>query len=170
MKNKLRYLIATIIIVLPIAVFIFLQSQPKLPDTKLSYFKAISPNNEFLIYDTETEIKIYNLETKKTNTLTTLDEKIEGLRCIRNENNTDIACVSINQQDYPGLTKITILEIDNEGNLINQKDLLQEKWESVDYVCGANCYPWNFRFTKEKTVKYDGHNIIAPDKIFEISY
>ena len=114
MKQKLRYIIATIIVLLPIAVFIFLQSKPKLPNTDLSYFKALSPNNEFLIYDTETEIKIYNLENKQEKTLTTLNENIEGLECIRNENNTDIACVNINQQGYPGLTKITILQIDIE--------------------------------------------------------
>jgi hypothetical protein len=68
---------------------------------------SISPNNKFLFFNTMTppdkmsEYMIYNFETKTLLSVGYEDITVEGMRCIRNENNKDIACAMVDQNKYP---------------------------------------------------------------------
>jgi hypothetical protein len=92
------------------------------------------------------------------------------MRCIRNENNKDIACAMVDQNKYPWLTKIIIFSIDDYGFTEDAQEFIQQEWESMAFVCGGSCYLEQFSFIDDHTLEYNGHDLIAPGKKFSISY
>jgi hypothetical protein len=38
------------------------------------------------------------------------------------------------------------------------------------FVCGGSCYLETFKFIGDKTLEYNGHELIAPGEKFTISY
>lgn len=137
---------------------------------------SISPNNKFLFFNTMTppdkmsEYMIYNFETKTLLSVGYEDITVEGMRCIRNENNKDIACAMVDQNKYPWLTKIIIFTIDDYGFTEDAQEFIQQEWESMAFVCGWSCYLEQFSFIDDHTLEYNGHDLIAPGKKFRISY
>jgi len=128
----------------------------------------LSPDSGFLLYDADFDLKIYDFEHDRAEILMVLDDSIEGISCIWHDSGSKIACALVNQQEYEGSTKIFAFKIEN-GKLINRREFTQTHDTMLDFVCGASCYPGDFWFEDENTLKYNGHNIIAPGEIFEIS-
>ena len=114
----------------------------------------LSPNNETILYMDEWELKIYDIENKKISSLMTFLETTEGVRCIWNPKSTKVACISVNQQHYDSLTKIFVLDIEN-----NELTKKKEYPETVQYVCGSTCYP-EFWWGGDTTLVYPTHKEI----------
>lgn len=129
----------------------------------------LSPDNNFLLYDHSNDLNLYNFDTENTQTLISLEANLEGISCIWNELGTKIACALINQQEYEGNTKFIVIELEN-GTPTNTKQYPITYETTADFVCGASCYPGKFWFEGENTLKYEGHNIVAPGEVFEIQF
>ncbi len=95
---------------------------------------------------------------------------LEWIDCILNDNNIDIACVLIDQINFEWLSRVIIFELNKDWNSAKHKEFSQKKWESVNFVCGWNCYPSDFWFEGDNTFIYKWHNIISPDKTYSIVY
>ena len=136
---------------------------------------SFSPTEEYLLYDYPNQttkyfdLKLFDLETKEANTLMSFNSTLDNLTCTWHENGKGIACVAINQTDYPADTKIFYLEIDETGQLAIKKNFPQKTGETVYYTCGSNCFPHDFWFEGDY-IKYQGHEEIAPGKIFSVKF
>ncbi|MFC1655493.1 hypothetical protein ACFL3C_01360 [Patescibacteria group bacterium] len=130
---------------------------------------SLSPNSEYLIYDYEEDLKLYDFDSENIEILTSFKDSLEGISCIWNDVGTEVACVAVNQEEYDGATKIFIFEIE-EGELVEKQGFAQTHETMVDFICGASCYPGDFWFEGGNILKYRGHNMIAPDEVFEIEY
>ncbi len=108
--------------------------------------------------------------------LTIIDEiammypDIEGIDCVWNINQKDTACVLIDQINFEWSSKIIIFEIDEKLEIVNKREFPQKRGETVNFVCGGNCYPSNFWFEWDGVFKYMWHEIISPDVIYTIEY
>ena len=114
----------------------------------------LSPNDDAFLYMNEWDLSIYDIENKQINPLMTFLDTTEGVNCQWNTVGTKIACISVNQQNYDSLTKIFVLDLKNKI-LTNKKEFS----ETVQYVCGASCYP-EFWWEGETTLAYPTHNMI----------
>ena len=111
-------------------------------------------------------LNIYNLATEQLTTLMTFHPDTDGLECQFSPSDTTIACVSVNQERYDELTRIFILDITPEGQLLDKR----QYHHTVDYVCGASCYP-QFTFLDDHTLQYQGHNAIEdPQKTHTLKF
>ena len=95
---------------------------------------------------------------------------LEWIGCILNDNNIDIACVLIDQINFEWLSRVIIFELNKDWISAKHKEFSQKKWESVNFVCGWNCYPSGFWFEGDNTFIYKWHDIISPDKTYSIAY
>ncbi len=95
---------------------------------------------------------------------------IEGIDCVWNINQKDIACVLIDQINFEWSSKIVIFEIDEKLEIANKKEFIQKRGKTVNFVCGGNCYPSDFWFEWDGIFKYKWHEIISPDVIYTIEY
>lgn len=95
---------------------------------------------------------------------------VEWIDCIWNINNKDIACALIDQINFEWSSKIIIFEINENLEITNPKNFLQSRWETVNFICGGNCYPSDFWFEGDWILKYKWHEIISPDEIYTIEY
>jgi len=126
----------------------------------------ISPDSRYLLYDSGFKLNLYDFSNQKTEHLYTFDNTVEGISCIWHKSGIKIACATIDQQNYEGNTKITLIDFQNN----DIKEFSQTYEQMLDFVCGASCYPGDFWFEGENFIKYNGHNIIAPGEVFEIRY
>lgn len=137
---------------------------------------SISPNNTYLLYDffdpktRYINLKLYNFAKKTAENLMSFNETLDGLDCIWRADSSIIACVAINQQDYADLTKIFILAINSDGGLLEKKVFPQKDDGTVDFVCGATCYPGKFWFEGNNVLKYNGHEELSPGQVYAIKY
>ena len=95
---------------------------------------------------------------------------LEWIDCIWNDNKIDIACVLIDQINFEWLSRVIIFELNKDWISAKHKEFSQKKWESVNFVCGWNCYPSDFWFEWDWIFKYMWHEIISPDVIYTIEY
>lgn len=126
----------------------------------------ISPDSRYLLYDLDFELYLYDFYDKSSKLIYKFEETTEGISCIWHKSGIKIACATIDQQNYEGNTKIILIDI--EKGIIQEFPQIYEKM--LDFVCGASCYPGDFWFEGENSIKYNGHNIIAPGEVFEIRY
>jgi len=137
---------------------------------------SISPNNKFLFLnymdppEKMTEYMIYNFETETLISAWYEDISVEWMRCIWNDNNINIACAMVDQNNYPWLTKTMIFTIDEYWFTTDAQEFMQEPWKSMAFVCWGSCYLETFKFIGDKTLEYNGHELIAPGEKFTISY
>lgn len=121
----------------------------------------ITPSNKFLIYSSyqkNINIKSYNFEKGEINFLMSLYKDLDGTSgIIWDETGNKMAFVNINQEEYPQMCKIFVLEI-KEGSLVDK-----QKFDApVFFHCGASCYPemQHFKFINNKTIQYKRHEMI----------
>lgn len=137
---------------------------------------VISPNNQFIFFNymsvgaEESKFLLYNREDQKLHTLGYEQWQIEWIQCLRNENNKDIACALVNQQQYEWLTKMIVFFINEKWESIGMQEFVQEAWESIDFVCGDSCYLGDFWFARPYEIQYMWHREISPWKIYSIWY
>ncbi len=129
---------------------------------------VLSPNSKFLVFPNDNDLKIYLPASEETLSLQSISTNLEGLDCIWNEDSKKIACVIIDQNNEKSFTQIIVLEINELGELIAEKEFFPDYEETVDFTCGASCYPGKFWFENDNEIKYQGHNIISPDQIYSI--
>lgn len=136
---------------------------------------GLSNTNEYLLYDhynQETkniDLMLYHILSDSSVWLMSFLGSLDGLSCEWNEADTHIACVVVNQEEYSGNTKIFILQT-KDGKLVEKKIYPQEYESMVSYTCGASCYPGEFWFEGENTLKYYGHDMVSPGEIFSIEF
>lgn len=114
----------------------------------------LSPDDDAVLYMNNWDLAIYDIENKQINPLMTFKDTTEGVQCLWNPKATKIACIAVNQINYDSLTKIFILDI-KDNALTNKKEFP----ETVQYVCGATCYP-EFWWEGETTLVYPTHDMI----------
>ncbi len=121
----------------------------------------ITPDNKYLIYscyNKNIEIKSYNFESGNTEYLMSLYKDNDGTSgIIWNETGDKMAFVNVNQEEYPQMCKIFVLEI-KDGSVIDK-----QKFDApVFFHCGASCYPemQHFKFINNKTIQYKRHEMI----------
>ena len=134
---------------------------------------AMARDHKFVVYDTSSAdsstLKLYSILENTTQTLYEFPHALEGLKCIWRDDSQAIACAAVNQEVYVGLTEMVVVLLDQEGNLVSVRNVLQKPGETIDFTCGASCYPGDMWFD-EDALKYAGHEMIAPGEIFTISY
>jgi hypothetical protein len=128
---------------------------------------SLSPDSSLLLFDSDFCLKLYDFANDKIETLHGLDDTIEGISCIWHKSGGKIACATIDQQNYDGSAKITVIELKKDGEVSTQ-EFMPEYEKMMDFVCGASCYPGEFWFEGDSVIKYKGHNIVAPGEVFEI--
>jgi hypothetical protein len=127
---------------------------------------VLSRSNDFryLLYMDGLDLKVYDFSEKVMNYLYSFDEGFEGLDCKWSPVDSKIACVVVDQQNYDSLTKVVVLDLE-KGEFVSANDYD----ETVDFVCGASCYPGEFWFEGEDLLKYMGHNVLEdPQQTHEI--
>ena len=95
---------------------------------------------------------------------------VEGIDCVWSINQKDTACILIDQINFEWSSKIIIFKISEKLEIINKKEFIQKRGETVNFVCGSNCYPSDFWFEWDGIFKYMWHEIISPDVIYTIEY
>lgn len=137
---------------------------------------VISPNYQFIFFNymsvgaEESRFLLYNREDQKLHTLGYEDGEIEWIKCLRNQNNKDIACAIVNQQKYPWLTKMIVFSINEKWESIGAQEFIQEPWESIDFMCWDSCYVGDFWFARPFEIQYAGHREISSWKTYSIWY
>lgn len=106
----------------------------------------ISTDNKYFLFLSDWGLKIYDFKNKTTNELMSFLTNNDGVNCNWNSQNTKIACVSINQQEYKNFTKVFTLKLD-QGKL-SKKEIYDEK---IPYHCGDRCYT-DVQFKDDKTL------------------
>ena len=115
----------------------------------------LSPTKEYLLYIDNYRLKLYDLKNKKITDLTALDDNIQGVTCDWSPKESKIACIEINQNDFPSLTKIIVVSL-KDGQFLAKK----EYNETADFTCASDCFAKEFWFEKENTLKYMGHSAL----------
>ncbi len=130
----------------------------------------LSPNERFVVYEHDVSLKLYDVGDSNTTQMVSFHPTLEGLSCVWYNDSQTIACAAVNQYEYSGLTKLFVLEIDEDGALIDKHDFAQAPGETIDFVCGSTCGTDAFWFEDERTIGYHGHNIIAPEQTFFVEF
>ena len=127
----------------------------------------LSPDENLLVYKFKNALKLYNFNKNNIETLMPLDSDLEGISCVWSNSGTRIACALLNQQKYEGGTKFVVIDL-QDGVLKNIEEYPISADKMADFVCGASCYPGSFWFENEDLIIYEGHNVTAPGKLFNI--
>ncbi len=136
---------------------------------------TFSPDNNFLVYKYKNEktkyydLKLFNFQTESVTTLMSFNSTMDGLDCVWEENSLGLACLAINQRDYPSSTKIFYLSINDSGELQEKKRFVQNSSNVAYFTCGSVCFPHDFWFDGDYIV-YPIHEEIAPGETFSIKY
>jgi hypothetical protein len=74
----------------------------------------------------------------------------------------------VDQDEYEAMTKLVILTIDDKWAYLTRQDILQKKWETMNFECGSVCDVIDFKFVWDNEIHYKWHNLINTDKIFVV--
>lgn len=142
--------------------------------------EIISHNYRFLLYTIATgssgqyiDLKTYDFTNKKIQTLMSFNNMIDGMSCQRRDDDNYIACVVINQTDYPWSTKVFILQINPDGSLAKKQIFPQSNDTTVGFHCANSCYPSGFRWEGTRILQYewqDNGDDILTGKTYSIQY
>ncbi len=152
-------------------------------DLQCQTSNSFSPNWNLLTFQTWNEktnkrfFKIYNFTTKQSEKILELLQNNEAFGCSFRDDGKFLACLAVNQSTYTesgkySATKFFIMQISEDGKLLEKKVYPLKHEVTADYVCGAGCYPGKFWFEGEHTLKYEGHNAIeeTAGKVFGVGY